>query len=349
MLNAVRIAGVAAVACVCGSASGQLIVGSTTTNTANGCAFYVNVSTGAATILWNSVAQKKTNGLAADPVTGRLYGNDAARLHFWTFGNLGVAPTAIAGMYRTSDNVTFTATGVDGLAFANGRLYGVTTFGSTVYKRGVYEISTVSDGAVPTPHCVMTPLWLDPTGVGTSSGTIGLGGLEYNAANGLFYLTNSADTTASGGTYTKGVYTLDAFGTGALVKLTDFPAGHERIDGLAIGNGTLWMTEQDPASGAILIFPYSLATGTYGTTISVPLAEGSQRASGAAWAPGALTPPCAGDLNYDGAINTQDLATFLGNFGGQVDPGTNGDMNGDGVVNTTDLTLFLGRFGAACG
>jgi hypothetical protein len=348
MFNLPKFVSAAALACVCGSASAQLIVGSTTTATTNGCAFYVNVATGASTTLWNSVAQKKTNGLASDPVTGRLYGNDAARLHFWTFGSIGTAPTAIAGMYRTTDNVTFVATGVDGLAFANGNLYGVTTFQSTVFKRGIYRIATTSDGATPTPHCVMTPVWVDPTGIGTLSGTIGLGGLEYNAANGLFYVTNSADTTGSGGTYTKGIYTIDAFGSGALVKVTDFPAGHERIDGLAIGNGKLWMTEQDPASGAILIFPYDLATNTYGTTLSVTLADGTQRASGAAWAPGALTRPCTGDLNYDGSVNTQDLTVFLGNFGVPVDPGTNGDLNGDGTVTTVDLTAFLGAFGVAC-
>lgn len=342
-----KFVGVAALACLACSASAQLIVGSTTTNTANGCAFYINVNTGASTTLWNSVANKKTNGLAADPVTGRLYGNDAARLHFWTFGSLGTAPTAIAGMYRTNDNVAFAATGVDGLAFANGRLYGVTTFGSTIYDRGIYEIATVSDG-MATPHCVMTPLWLDPTGTGTSSGTIGLGGLEYNAANGLFYITNSADTTGTGGTYTKGIYTIDAFGSGALTKIADFPVGHERIDGLAIGNGKLWMTEQDPASNAILIFPYDLATNTYGTMMSVTVADGTQRASSAAWAPGALTRPCTGDINYDGSVNTNDLTTFLGNFGHQVDPGTNGDMNGDGTVTTLDLTTFLGAFGVPC-
>ena len=117
------------------------------------------------------------------PVSGRLYCNDAARLNYWNYGSMGTVPTFIAGLYRTN-GTTFTATGVDGLAFANGNLYGATQYASTTYKRGIYQISTTPDSG---SHCVMTPLWLDPTGTGTTSGTLGLGGLEYNPANNLFY------------------------------------------------------------------------------------------------------------------------------------------------------------------
>lgn len=55
--------------------------------------------------------------------------------------------------------------------------------------------------------------------------------------------------------------------------------------------------------------------------------------------------PCRADVNEDLAVNTIDLALFLGAFGTAVPPGTNGDINGDGAVNTIDLTLFLGAFG----
>jgi hypothetical protein len=282
----------AVLASCAGLANAQLVFGTTTPTTTNGACFYLDVTTNQVTTLWNSAANKKVNGLAADPVSHRLYCNDAARLNYWDYGAIGTAPTFIAGMYRTNDNVSFTATGVDGLAFANGNLYGATNFGSTTFKRGIYQIATTSDGA-PTPHCVMTPLWLDPTGVGTSSGTISLGGLEFNPANNLFYLTNSADTTSTGGTYTPGVFTVDAFGSGTLTKLTDFPVGHTRIDGLALGGGKVWMTEQDPANSRVNIFPYDLATNTYGTTLFLPLTDATARASGAAWAPGAIPGPAS--------------------------------------------------------
>src|SRR5439155_6651997 len=98
------------------------------------------------TTLWNSATNKKVNGFAADNANGRLYSNDAARLNFWNFGSIGTAPTFIAGLYRTNDNITFAATGVHGLAFATGNLYGATSFASTTFKRGIYQIATNSDG-----------------------------------------------------------------------------------------------------------------------------------------------------------------------------------------------------------
>lgn len=62
----------------------------------------------------------------------------------------------------------------------------------------------------------------------------------------------------------------------------------------------------------------------------------------------AVVPPCLGDINGDGSVNTQDLTIFLANFGLTVTPGTNGDLDGNGTVNTLDLTVFLAAFGVAC-
>lgn len=59
-------------------------------------------------------------------------------------------------------------------------------------------------------------------------------------------------------------------------------------------------------------------------------------------------PPCLGDLNNDGLINTVDLTILLAAFGDAVIPGTPGDLNNDGLINTMDLTTFLGLFGTAC-
>jgi len=272
-------------------ASAQLVFGTTTPTTTNPSAMYLDVTTNQITTLWNSAANKKVNGAAADLIGRRLYTNDAARLNFWDFGSVGTTPTFIAGMYRTNDNVTFTATGVDSLAWANGHLYGGTSFGSTVFKRGIYQIATTSDGA-STPHCVMTPLWLDPSGIGTSSGTLVLDGLDFNAADNKFYTTQTADATdANGNALSRGLYSIDAFGSGAMTKITDFPEGRTDIDGLAIGGGKFWLTAQDAASNSILIYPYDPATNTYGTRLTVPLTDATNRASGATWAPGALPEP----------------------------------------------------------
>lgn len=268
------------------TASAQLVFGTTTPTTSNPAAMYLNISTGEVTTLWNSASQKKVNGMAADPDSGRLYTNDAARLNFWDFGDIGTPPTLIAGMYRTTDYVTFSATGVDGLAFANGHLYGSTSYPSTTYSRGIYEIATVSDG-MPTPHCVMTPVWLDPTASPGVSGTLSLDGLDYNPADGLFYATQTSGTSS----YSRGLYSIDAFGSGAIVKVADFPDGYTNIGGLAIGGGKFWLVAQEPVGARIDIFPYNPATGLYDDTIYVPLADATQRAAGAAWAPAALPEP----------------------------------------------------------
>jgi hypothetical protein len=185
-------------------------------------------------------------------------------------------------MYRTTDNVSFTATGVDGLTFANGQLYGSTSFASTTFKRGIYQIATTSDG-MATPHCVMTPLWLDQTGT-----SIVLSGLDYNPADNLFYVTSTQDVISAGGNFARGIYSIDAFGSGAINKVADFPAGRTGIDGLAIGGGKFWLTEQEAANSRIDIYPYDPVTQTYGSTIFVPLTDATSRATGATWAPGAL-------------------------------------------------------------
>lgn len=61
-----------------------------------------------------------------------------------------------------------------------------------------------------------------------------------------------------------------------------------------------------------------------------------------------VNPPCPGDLNNDGAVNTADLTRFLSAFGQPTMRLANGDFNGDAAVTTGDLTFFLGRFGGVC-
>ena len=269
------------------NASAQLVFGSTTTDGNNPCGMYYDVGSGQVTTLWKSAANKKVNGLAADAVNQKLYANDAARLNVWNYGSVGTAPTAIAGMYRTSDPNTFTATGVDGLAFANGQLYGSTSYPSTVYKRGIYQIATVAVNS----RCVMTQIWTDPTSSGTYSGALTFGGLEFNPADNLFYATLSAIDPNYANPPPRGLYSIDAFGAGAMTKVADLPAGRTKIDGLAIGGGKYWMTEQEPNAAENDIYPYDPVSGTYGTTIYVPLTDATQRATGAAWAPGAIPEP----------------------------------------------------------
>jgi hypothetical protein len=53
------------------------------------------------------------------------------------------------------------------------------------------------------------------------------------------------------------------------------------------------------------------------------------------------TTTCAtGDLNCDGAVNAQDLAVLLSNWGGSGAA----DLNGDGTVGAQDLAILLGAW-----
>lgn len=263
------------------TASAQLVFGSTTTITTNPSAIYLDVTTGQTTTLWNSAANKKVNGIAANDAGGRLYSNDAARLNFWDYGSIGTAPTFIAGLFR-SNGTTTSATGFDGLAWANGALYGSTSFASTTFTRGIYRIPLTPNGS---NQLITTQVWSDPD----STGTLVLGGLDFNPVDNLFYATQTTDSTGSGGILTPGIFTIDVFGSGAFTRIADLPVGATRADGLAVGGGKLWITQQTGAQNQISIFPFDLTTMTYGTTINFMLPDGTNRASGATWAPGALT------------------------------------------------------------
>lgn len=263
------------------SASAQLVFGSTTPTTTNPAATYLDVTTGQTTTLWNSAANKKVNGLAADEVGGRLYANDAARLNFWNYGSVGTAPTLIAGMYR-SNGTTTSATGFDGLAWAKGALYGSTSFASSTFTRGIYQIPLTPNSS---NQLITTQVWSDPD----PTGTLVLGGLDFNPVDNLFYATQTTDSTGSGGFLTPGIFTIDVFGGGTFTKIADLPPGATRADGLAVGGGKLWITQQTGSLNQISVYPYNLATKSYEATMNFTLADGSNRATGATWAPGALS------------------------------------------------------------
>jgi hypothetical protein len=59
--------------------------------------------------------------------------------------------------------------------------------------------------------------------------------------------------------------------------------------------------------------------------------------------------PCPGDLNNDGTVSLQDLATLLSHFGttsGALPE--DGDLDSDGDVDLQDLATLLSRFGSQC-
>lgn len=284
----------ARISCACALVAGllssqadaQLVVGSTSTTAGNPAAYYIDVTTNAQTPLWTQTSQTNVNGLAGDNANAKLYSNDAARLNVWNYGAIGTTPTFIAGTYRTDGLGSFSATGADSLAWANGKLYGSVSSANLGFQqfRGIYEISTTHDGAA-TPHCIMTPVYMN------SFGTMNLGGLDFDTALGEFIVTSTVDATSNGGPGI-GIYAIDALNDDSVTKIADFPAGELDWDGLAIGGGRYWLTDfQVGTPSVIKILPYDPAAGTYGSIFTVSLTDATNRATGATWAPNAVPEP----------------------------------------------------------
>ena len=62
-----------------------------------------------------------------------------------------------------------------------------------------------------------------------------------------------------------------------------------------------------------------------------------------------VTDCCPGDLDADGAVDLQDLATVLANFGTPSGAKySDGDLDGDGDVDLQDLASLLSVCGLQC-
>lgn len=246
-------------------------------------AFYLNVGTGVATQMWTGQSNTgKTNGLATDAANGIVYSVNSARLSKWTYGNVGTAPTQINGLYRLGANNLVYATGVDDFAFANGKLYGYTNYNAGVpvaaaLEDGIYEIDTTNTTPA-TPN--MTLKWLH------ADLAYNLQGLDFNAADGLFYATNTVtDTTQNG------IYTIDVFGSGAVNKIASFDSFLLKPDGLAIGGGHIWLTGKQAGETSLKIAGYNLTTHAYDEAFTLDGLDANARSTGAKWIPGALSAP----------------------------------------------------------
>ena len=55
-----------------------------------------------------------------------------------------------------------------------------------------------------------------------------------------------------------------------------------------------------------------------------------------------MTPPCVGDLNDNGEVNSADLGFLVACWG---QSNHDADLNGDGVVDSSDLGIMLGNWG----
>ncbi len=149
---------------------------------------------------------------------------------------------------------------VDGLAAdpATGTLFMAHQFGDTVGPAGIYAGVTCTDIAllVDLPGSEISGIAYDP--VSTT-----LYGVDDASAQLV-----SIDTT-----------------TGVLTPIAAYPGGVTDIDGLAYGEGRLYLVPDDPTSGGILV--YDLGTASYLDPLPAPWMN-PDTFSGAAFVPGSI-------------------------------------------------------------
>ena len=221
------------------SARAQLIVGNDQTGTAT--IYNVNVTTGVATPIYSSAGNEaKPWGMAFDNLSNTLYWNNGNTLYSSPFGAT-LSPTAVG-------TFTFNGVGVNfvGLAFANGFLYGT----RNIATEAVYRIDPVT--------LVATQVYVYPS-------TYDLGGLDYDAATGIFY--GLSDTAPAPGT--AGLYELNLAGQSITFR-APYPAGETDIDGLAVYNGRAYYVSDGPNTAQANFYVYDIATGTQIGTLPSP-------------------------------------------------------------------------------
>ncbi|MCA9255241.1 MAG: hypothetical protein KDA33_06365, partial [Phycisphaerales bacterium] len=269
-------------------------------------------------------------GIAADESNRVFYWQDQARL-YRTFFDLRDTNGFMVSEYIADMQCTTctSITTMDGLTYANGTLYGVrNSSGSTTGPEGIYSIDVATGAAT-----LILDFTTDP-GVGSTS-DIDVRSIAYNSADGLFYIFNNDNSTGfSGGG--AGIYTVDidnVLGGGAnaiaLVEATPDvtlicsgcgTSTTPDIDGMAIGDGKLYLTIDQPGD----ILAYDLATNLFDPSFTNPWAA-SELAAGATWAPSALAQPA-------GVANLRNALAVTTNGNDLVDDGNVG--LGDQIVYT---------------
>ncbi|MEZ6015512.1 MAG: hypothetical protein R3F49_10385 [Planctomycetota bacterium] len=255
-MQALHAGAIAALLCLTqATASAQLVVGYSSGET-----YVQSQRTGSVTPL-APFATFQVYAAAADEATRTLWvigpGSSPPSASLWRWNYDGQTPLVEVGPIQHPLGLT---TRWDGLAIANGTFYAVLQFaplGAPAGQVGLYE--------------------LDPTTMMTTQvlawGGVSIGGIEYNPADGLFYCPDDV---------ARKIVTVDLNAMLITpVPGSDYPAGHVDLDALTIGDGRVYMVDDD-ANAPVLVF--NLATGLYeaNVNVSTTVAAGT---CGAAWAP----------------------------------------------------------------
>lgn len=290
-----------------------------------------NPSTGAIT---NLPSLSQSRALAADNTLGRLYqsGGSSLQTHGMNAdGSLFMISPWIT--VKTAAGVSAVSRQIESMGFANGLLY-ASVFRSTADEtngrglpRGLWTIDPQTAVATVIPAAAALPV---------------LKGMDYNPDDGFMYAVigpNGAQSIIR--------FDLKSFDPTVVVVIPpSVYAGVTGVpfDGVAVGEGKVFLTTGlNTLYGNIPIGVLNLATGTFETGLPAPrkVAENSYYAGGATYfRPFELV--CAADINNDGMVSGDDLATLMSDWGASG----SADLDASGVVDAGDLTVLLSAWGA---
>ncbi|HBS28476.1 MAG TPA: hypothetical protein DEB06_03270 [Phycisphaerales bacterium] len=111
------------------------------------------------------------------------------------------------------------------------------------------------------------------------------------------------------------------------------------------GGGMFVRTE----SGSLrLVGIITSVDGSVGVTSYGNRTYGVNMTTQTAFVAGVVGPPCDGDANGDGIVDSDDITTVLEHWGEVVDPHTPGDTNGSGFVDFEDIMTVLWNWLELC-
>lgn len=302
--------------------------------------FLTDITSGGSTFLFDPLVIPATapgfGGLAADDPGRRLFGSvrNGPQDDLYTLDYATLTPTLVGTI-----NLGGTAISIDGLAYDsdNGVLYATKRLGTGGAVEGLYSVDETNGAA--------TLIFTYETGTFDFE----VSAIDYDPGTNLVYL---VDEDTGGGT---GIYTYTPGSPASFAFFAPLPAGVTDVDGLAAGNGLLYLvSDSDPNGngGQHVVFntqslqvvdtlpsphpPYT--TGTPFGTIN-PSASG-------AFAPG-LANTCIADLVFPfGIADLSDIDAFIPLFQA-------GDPAVDfvvpfGFVDLSDLDAFIASFLDGC-
>jgi len=305
--------------------------------------FLTDVDDGSSVLLFDPNIVPATapgfGGLAADDPNGRLFASvrNGAQDDLYTFDYATLTPNLIGTI-----NVGGTPISVDGLAYdtARGQLYATKRLGSGGNPEGLYEVDAATASAT------LVNQYEDGTF------DIEISAIDYDPFTALIWL---VDEDTGGGT---GIYVFNFNVPDQLTFVAPLPAGVTDVDGLAAGDGLLYLiSDSDPNGNGGLHRVFDTATLQVIDTIPSPhppYTTGTPFGTINVSASGAFAPGLAGGgacsiadlVEPFGFIDLSDVDAFIPLFQGA-------DLSVDfvepfGFVDLSDLDAFIAAFVAGC-